>query len=117
MKPIPIKAAKNIADTYGYDQIIIIGRKVGQAPDPCGEHMTTYGVTPTHCSVIAAAGNYLKEKVMNWFADNPAIPPFHHYEIVVGTRRKRTVVGEDELSRLLKGGALIWEVRGVAHAE
>lgn len=113
MKPIPIKAAKSIANTYGYDQIIIIGRRVGQAPDPCGEHMTTYGVTPTHCSVIATAGHYLKEKVMNWFADNPVVPPFSSYEIVVGNNRKRTVVSDLELGRLMSGGAKIWEIRGV----
>ncbi len=114
MKSIPISAAEKIAKQYGYDQVMIFARKVGESPDPCGEHMTTYGVTKEHCSVIASAGNFLKDKIMNWFADNPAVPPFHHYEVVVGTRRKRSVVTESELGRLLTGGALIWEIRGVA---
>ena len=29
MKRIPISAAAHIAETYGYDQVIIIARKVG----------------------------------------------------------------------------------------
>ena len=39
MKPIPISAAKHIAEKYDYDQVIIIARKVGDG----GEHCTTYG--------------------------------------------------------------------------
>jgi hypothetical protein len=38
MTPIPISAAKAIAIKYGYDQIVIIARAVGE-----GEHVTTYG--------------------------------------------------------------------------
>jgi hypothetical protein len=30
MKPIPISAAKTIADYYGYDQVIIIARAIDQ---------------------------------------------------------------------------------------
>lgn len=59
MKRIPISAAKAIADNYGYDQVIIIARKVGE-----GEHCTTYGVNKEHCAVAAAAGDFLKFKVM-----------------------------------------------------
>ena len=43
MKRIPISAAQRIAVAYGYDQVIIIARKVGADPDPHGEHITTYG--------------------------------------------------------------------------
>jgi len=63
IKPIPIKAGKEIAEKYGYDQIIIIGRKTGQ--DGC-EHVTTYGVNKTHCDVAAQIGNFLKYKIMGW---------------------------------------------------
>ena len=41
MKRIPIKAAKEIAKIYDYDQVLIIARKVG---DKGGEHVTSYGV-------------------------------------------------------------------------
>ena len=61
MKEIPISAAKNVAEKYGYDQIIIIGRKVGE-----GEHVTTYGVDKANCAAAAMAGDFLKYDVMKW---------------------------------------------------
>jgi len=66
MKPVPIKAAQHIAHTYGYDQVVIIARKIGSHPEPHGEHVTTYGVNKEHCGVAAAIGDYLKYKIMNW---------------------------------------------------
>lgn len=66
MKRIPITAAQTIAEKYGYDQVIIYARKVGDAPDPHGEHMTTYGVTKSHCRAAAMIGDFLKYKVMGW---------------------------------------------------
>jgi hypothetical protein len=66
MKRIPIAAAQRIADDYGYDQVIIIARKVGDDPAPHGEHCTTYGVDKTHCAVAARIGDFLKFKVMGW---------------------------------------------------
>src|ERR1017187_5291804 len=66
MKRIPIKAAKEIAEKYGYDQVVIIARKVGEDPEPHGEHVTTYGRTKEHCAVAAQIGNFLTTKVMGW---------------------------------------------------
>lgn len=66
MKPIPIKAAEIVAENYGYDQVIILARRVGEEPDPYGEHVTTYGRNKTHCEVAARVGNYLKHKIMGW---------------------------------------------------
>ncbi len=63
VKDIPIKAAKEIAKRYGYDQVIIVGRLVGNNGK---EHVTTYGVDKKHCSVAAMIGNYIKYKVMGW---------------------------------------------------
>ena len=69
MKPIPISAAKKIAHDYGYDQIVIIGRKVGS-----GEHCTTYGVDRENCDAAADIGRFLKSKVMQWVdADAPLL--------------------------------------------
>lgn len=60
---IPISAGKRIAEEYGYEQVIIIGRKTG----PGGrEHVTTYGVNKAHCDVAAHMGNFLKHKIMGW---------------------------------------------------
>jgi hypothetical protein len=66
MKRIPISAAAHIAETYGYDQVIIIARKVGDDPAPHGEHCTTYGVDMANCRAAALIGDFLKYKVMGW---------------------------------------------------
>lgn len=66
MKRIPIKAAKAIAEEYGYDQVMIYARKVGEPPAEHGEHMTTYGVTKEHCSAMARIASYLQNKIMGW---------------------------------------------------
>ena len=63
MRPIPISAAKQIAENYGYHQVVIIARAIGEGG---GEHCTTYGVNKEHCSVAARIGDYLKYKVMQW---------------------------------------------------
>jgi len=62
-KPIPISAGKDIAKTYGYDQVIIYARKVG---DDGIEHVTTYGVDKAHCAAAGSIGNHLKYKVFGW---------------------------------------------------
>lgn len=64
MKPIPIAAAKRIAEEYGYDQIVIYARKPG---DPGGEHLTTYGTNPTHCLIASRMADKLKQ-FMGWKA-------------------------------------------------
>lgn len=65
MKRIPITAARHIAETYGYDQVIIYARKVGDDPEPHGENITTYGATKLHCSVAARISARLQE-LMGW---------------------------------------------------
>lgn len=62
MKPIPIRAAEEIAKLYGYDQIVVIGRAVG---DGGGEHVTTYGRDAIHCKVAASCGRAL-QAFMGW---------------------------------------------------
>lgn len=61
MKPIPIVAAERVAKQYGYDQVIIIARKVGG-----GEHVTTYGRDAMNCDVAGRIGTFLKSKIMGW---------------------------------------------------
>lgn len=67
MKKIPISAAKKIAHDYGYDQVIIFARRVGESPDPHGEHLTTYGKDKAHCNVAARIGSYLKREILKWY--------------------------------------------------
>lgn len=62
-KPIPISAGKEIADRYGWDQVVIVARKVG--PNG-GEHVTTYGVDVANCGAAAKIGDFFKYKLMGW---------------------------------------------------
>lgn len=66
MKRIPIKAAKEIAEKYGYDQVMIYARKVGEDGM---EHMTTYGVTKEHCKAIGDAAEFLQQKILKWVVE------------------------------------------------
>lgn len=65
MKKIPIKAAKQIAEIFGYDQVMIFARKVGEGPDS-GEWMTIYGVNKQHCDAMGQIASFLNEKIMGW---------------------------------------------------
>lgn len=65
MRPIPISAAEQIAKDYGYDQVVIMARRVGADPDPFGEHITTYGINKVHCDVAALMGDTLKD-IAHW---------------------------------------------------
>ena len=61
---IPVSAAEQIAKKYGYDQMIIVGRKVDSH-----EHVTTYGRDVRNCEVAAKIGDFLKYKIMGWIRD------------------------------------------------
>lgn len=63
MKPIPISAGRELAERYGYDQVIIVARKVGEGG---GEHCTTYGVDKQNCAVAARVGEFFKYELMKW---------------------------------------------------
>ena len=63
MKRIPIAAAQRVAEQYGYDQVIIIARAIGEGG---GEHVTTYGTDKVNCEVAAHIGNFIKHKIMKW---------------------------------------------------
>lgn len=64
---IPIAAGKLIADKYGYDQVIIVARKVGSH-----EHVTTYGVDKENCAIAARIGDFFKYKLMRWPEPEPS---------------------------------------------
>jgi hypothetical protein len=64
VKPVPIAAARRIAEEYGYDQVVVYARKVGSDG---GEHLTTYGVDKVHCRVAARMADVLR-KFMGWCA-------------------------------------------------
>jgi hypothetical protein len=68
MLPIPISAARHIAEEFGYDQVIIVARRVSEPGSERigGEHCTTYGVDKANCDVAARIGNFFKHKLMGW---------------------------------------------------
>lgn len=66
MRRIPIAAARRIAKEYGYDQVVIFARRVGEEPAPHGEHCTTYGVDKANCEVAARIGDFFKFKLAGW---------------------------------------------------
>ena len=72
MKKIPIAAAKEIANKYGFDQVVIVARKVDTDDTKGGEAVTTYGANKAHCEVAKHIGNFLKYKVMGWAQENEA---------------------------------------------
>ena len=57
-KKIPIKVAQEIADKYGYDQVVIVARLVDEKEGQ--EWCTTYGRNKEHCKVAARMGPILK---------------------------------------------------------
>ena len=66
---IPIAAGRKIAKAYGYDQVVIVARKVGL--DGC-EHVTTFGVDKANCDVAARMGDFFKRKLMGWAPSEPS---------------------------------------------
>ncbi|MCY1704512.1 hypothetical protein [Pannonibacter sp. SL95] len=60
---LPIKTARNIALKYGWDQVIIVARKVGE---PGREHVITYGFGQANSEAAARAGNAIKHHLMRW---------------------------------------------------
>lgn len=61
-EPIPVVQAEFIASRYGYDQVVIIARRVG----PVGvEHVTTYGSGDENRWVATRMGEFLK-RLMGW---------------------------------------------------
>lgn len=63
MSELPIREARDIAHRYGWDQVIIVARKVG---DDGYEHVVTYGNGAAHCEAAARAGMAIKHHLMRW---------------------------------------------------
>jgi hypothetical protein len=86
MLPIPISAAKAVAGKYGYDQVVILARRVGEAPMPHGEHVTSYGRNSEHCDVAGMMARKLIE-VCQWPQHERAALDIEHWRTAI--RRMR----------------------------
>ena len=59
---------KRVADDFGFDQIVLIARKVGTGPAN-GEHVSSYGRDKQHCDVAAVMADVIKYRIMGWKPD------------------------------------------------
>ena len=61
MSDIPISAAKQIADEYDWNQVIVVAwnKKTGT------QHVTTYGKSKQDCKEAACGGNFVK-RALGW---------------------------------------------------
>lgn len=60
-KQIPIARAKEIGNTLGYDQVIIVAWDASSGT----QSVTTWGSTLEYCSHAAEGGNFVK-KALGW---------------------------------------------------
>lgn len=62
-KPIGIKAAEAIAEVYGYDQVIIYGRQIGEGGI---ESMITHGIDPNQSELTRILMGEKLRQFMGW---------------------------------------------------
>lgn len=103
-RPIPIAEAAVIASRYGYDQVVIIARAVGEGG---GEHVTTFGSTAPNSAVAASIGDFLKHKIMGW-PETPGGEDLRYQAFVTGI--------EDILDAVNGGGDRLGNVNRIAAA-
>ena len=57
MTGLALNTARDIAEAYGYDQVIIIARKAGEDG---GQHINTFGSVKSRHMVMAMTGEFAK---------------------------------------------------------
>ena len=109
MRPILIGAAKRIADEFGYDQVVVMARKIGEGG---GEHVTTYGVDKEHCDMAARMGNFLKHRIMGWPLDEPCACAAGqwNYDMEEAPKGKAILLKRRSASVKRKFDILVWYV-------
>ncbi len=63
MQRIPISALRDIAVKYGWDQLVLVARKVGPGGE---EQVVTYGEGREHSDVAARAGMAIRTHLLRW---------------------------------------------------
>lgn len=87
---IPIKAARDIAKKYRYDQLIILGIDVAKNR----QHVTTFGKSTVDADQAAQGGNYIKQQLLGWPANECLAEP---------TRVRKLLERIKELERKIEG--------------
>lgn len=78
---IPVSAASHLAKEYGFDQVVVIARRVGG-----DESVTTFGKGPVHKDIAARTGEFLQRSVLGWVRQNTTDPETLTFK---GLRRPR----------------------------
>lgn len=99
--PIPIDAAAFIGLAYGYDQVVIVARKVGGV-----EHVTTYGAGE-HAAVAARMGHFFKHRLMKWPSDGQTMVPLVATEAQRDLAEQRVNALRADLGDCLTTGTLV----------
>ena len=81
--------AKEIAEQYGLDQVVIVSRKTGEDGY---EHVSTYGRKEEgHFIIAAKAGEFLKREILKWEDET---------EPAMSEHVRRALASEDMLAQL-----------------
>lgn len=63
VKAIPPAAARRIARAYGYDQVIVLGRRLDE-PGEAGEHVTAWGPDEAATRDAARLGELARRTIL-----------------------------------------------------
>ena len=63
--PIPVDIAEAFAESFGLEQIVILGRRTGTEGSGV-EHLMTYGKSDEHSAAADQIGQFLRAKVFGW---------------------------------------------------
>ena len=88
---IPIKAAKEIAKKYRYDQVIILAMNIAENI----QSVTTFGKSVVDADQACRGGNYIKRKILGWPANKCLAEPTR-----VRKLRKRIKELEEQIKEL-----------------
>jgi hypothetical protein len=94
MKHISIKAAKDIAERFGFDQVVIVARKVGG-----GEHVVSYGIDKANCDVAARIAYTLRHRLMSWPLMDDVVRKAERIALNFRFRRAKSLINNPELTK------------------
>ena len=87
--PITIQEVKDLIQSHGHDQAVLITRKVGGANDG-KEQVITTGLTEEDARSAGVTGEFLKYKIMGWKRDNETVHEDDRRDELLGDERGET---------------------------
>ena len=89
-KKVPVSAAKEFADKYEKDQVILISWE----NETQTTWVTTYGKTAEDCDQAAQGGNWLKKELFNWPESHCVAEPHRLKKLKKENKELRTQLKE-----------------------